>query len=135
MRIANNVLELIGATPMVRLNNVTGGIDAAVLAKLEYLNPSGSVKDRIARHMIEEAERTGALKPDSIIVEPTSGNTGIALAMVAAVKGYRMVVVMPEGMSEERKKVIRAYGAEIVFTPGSEADVDLCIRKAEEMVR
>jgi len=103
------------------------------LAKVEFLNPSGSVKDRIAVSMIEAAEKAGILKPNSIIVEPTSGNTGIGLAMVTAVKGYKMIVVMPESMSMERRKIMRAFGAEIVLTPGG--DVELAVKKAEEMAR
>jgi len=105
------------------------------LVKLEFLNPSGSLKDRIARYIVDEAERLGRLTEGAVIVEATTGNTGVAFAMVAAVKGYRMIVVMPEGMSEERKKTIRAYGAELVFTPGSESDVDLCLKKLEELKR
>ncbi|KPV65247.1 MAG: Threonine synthase [Candidatus Bathyarchaeota archaeon BA1] len=107
MKVANNALELVGSTPMLKLNKVARDVDATVLAKAEFLNPSGSVKDRIAVSMIEKAEKAGILKPDSIIVEPTSGNTGIGLATVAAVKGYKMVVVMPESMSMERRKIIR----------------------------
>ncbi|MEA3346313.1 MAG: cysteine synthase A [Chloroflexota bacterium] len=119
MELAANVLELIGHTPLVRLNRVTEGRDATVLAKLECLNPSGSMKDRTALYMIEEAERRGALEPGSVVVEFTSGNTGIALAMTCALKGYRMIAVMPEAMSVERRKVIKAYGAEVVLTPCS----------------
>ena len=133
MKVANNVLELVGCTPMIKLSKVARGVEAAVLAKAEFLNPSGSVKDRIAVSMIGEAEKAGILKSDSIIVEPTSGNTGIGLAMVAAVKGYRMVVVMPESMSMERRKIMKAFGAEIVLTPGG--DVELAVKKAEEMAR
>jgi len=133
MKVANNILGLVGFTPMVKLNKVARDVEAAVLAKVEFLNPSGSVKDRIAVSMIEEAEKAGILKSDSIIVEPTSGNTGIGLAMVAAVKGYEMVVVMPESMSMERRKIMRAFGAEIVLTPGG--DVELAVKKAEEMAR
>jgi len=133
VKVANNVLELVGFTPMLKLNRVTRDVEATVLAKAEFLNPSGSVKDRIAVSMIEEAEKAGILNTDSIIVEPTSGNTGIGLAMVAAVKGYRMVVVMPESMSMERRKIMRAFGAEIVLTPGG--DVELAVKKADEMAR
>ena len=118
---------------MVRLNRIAAGLDRQILVKLEFLNPSGSLKDRIARYIVEQAERLGQLTKGSVIVEATTGNTGIAFAMVAAVKGYRMIVVMPEGMSEERKKTIQAYGAEMVFTPGSESDVDLCLRKLDEL--
>ena len=133
MKVANNILELVGSTPMLKLNKVTRYVEATVLAKVEFLNPSGSVKDRIAVLMIEAAEKAGILKPGSIIVEPTSGNTGIGLAMVAAVKGYRMVVVMPESMSMERRKIMKAFGAEIVLTPGG--DMEIAVKKAEEMAR
>jgi cysteine synthase A len=133
MKVADNVLELIGSTPIVKLNKTTKGIKATVLAKLEFLNPSGSIKDRIAKHMIESAERKGILKPDSVIAVATTGNTGIAFAMVAAIKGYKTIVVMPNEMSGERKKMISAYGAEIVFTPGCESGVDKSIKKVEEM--
>lgn len=135
MKVANNVLELIGSTPIVKLNKITKGVKATVLAKLEFLNPSGSIKDRIAKHMIESAEKNEILKPDSVIAVATSGNTGIAFAMVAAVKGYKTIVVMPKKMSGERRKMISAYGAEIVFTPGCESDVDKSIKKVEEMAR
>jgi len=133
MKAAGSVLDVIGSTPMVKLNRIAAGLDREILVKLEFLNPSGSLKDRIARYIVEEAERLGQLTEGSVIVEATTGNTGIAFAMVAAVKGYRMIVVMPEGMSEERKKTIQAYGAEMVFTPGSESDVDLCLRKLDEL--
>jgi len=135
MKVANSVLDVIGSTPMVRLNRITASLDREILVKLEFLNPSGSLKDRIARYIVEEAERLGQLTKGSVIAEATTGNTGIAFAMVAAVKGYRMIVVMPEGMSEERKKTIRAYGAKLIFTPGSESDVDLCLRKLDELKR
>lgn len=133
MELAETVLDVIGSTPMVRLNRITAGLDREILAKLEFLNPSGSLKDRIARYMVERAERSGELTKDTVIVEATTGNTGIAFAMVAAVKGYKMIVVMPEGMSEERKKTIRAYGADLIFTPGGESDVDLCLKKVDEL--
>jgi len=133
MKVANSVLDVIGFTPMIRLNRITASLDREILVKLEFLNPSGSLKDRIARYIVEEAERSGHLTKGSVIAEATTGNTGIAFAMVAAVKGYRMIVVMPEGMSDERKKTIRAYGAELIFTPGSESDVDLCLRKLDEL--
>jgi cysteine synthase A len=130
--IAHNVTELIGNTPLVRLNRVTAGAAAEVLAKLEFQNPGGSVKDRIALSMIEAAEAAGRLGPDTIILEPTSGNTGIGLAMVAAAKGYRCALVMPETMSLERRKLLRAYGAELILTPGSEG-MRGAIRRANEL--
>jgi cysteine synthase A len=130
--IANSVTELIGNTPLVRLRRVTDGSQAEVLAKLEFQNPGGSVKDRIALSMIEAAEVSGKLGPDTIILEPTSGNTGIGLAMVAAAKGYRCTLVMPETMSLERRKLLKAYGAELVLTPGSEG-MKGAIRVATEM--
>ncbi len=130
----NNVLEIIGNTPMVKINELTEENDATVLAKLEMLNPSGSIKDRIAKYMIENAEKRGNLKSDSIIVEPTSGNTGIALAMVATIKGYRMIAVIPEGMSKEREMMIKAFGADVKFTSnGGEIDINFAIEKAEKM--
>ena len=130
--IANNITELIGNTPLVRLRRVTAGAGAEVLVKLEFQNPGGSVKDRIGLSMIEAAEAAGKLGPDTIILEPTSGNTGIGLAMVAAAKGHRCTLVMPETMSLERRKLLRAYGAELVLTPGSEG-MKGAIRTATEM--
>ncbi|AUS07556.1 cysteine synthase A [Laceyella sacchari] len=130
MRVANNVLELIGQTPLVKLNRIVGKSDADIFLKLEFFNPGGSVKDRIALSMIEEAEKRGELKPGSTIVEPTSGNTGIGLAMVAAAKGYRAILVMPETMSLERRNLLKAYGAELVLTPGPEG-MRGAINKAE----
>lgn len=118
--IADSVLSLIGATPLVRLQRVIPQGAAHVLGKMENLNPGGSVKDRIALSMVEEAERTGALQPGSTIVEPTSGNTGIGLALVAAVKGYRMILTMPEDMSLERRRLLERYGAELILTPAVE---------------
>jgi cysteine synthase A len=130
----NNILEIIGNTPIVKINKLTDENGATVLAKLEMLNPSGSIKDRIAKYMIENAEKTGSLKSDSIIVEPTTGNTGIALAMVATVKGYRMIAVMPEGMSKEREMMIKSYGAKILFAKNrGKTDINLTIKKAEQM--
>ena len=130
---ANNVLELIGDTPVVRINRLTGPADAAIWGKLEYCNPLGSIKDRICTAMIEAAERSGALKKGDTIVEPTSGNTGIGLAMVAAVKGYDLVLTMPDTMSVERRNLLKALGAELVLTPGAEG-MSGAIRKAEELV-
>jgi len=132
MRIANDVTELIGNTPLVRLRNLTQGSLAEVVAKLEFFNPAHSVKDRIGASMIAAAEQAGKIGPDTVILEPTSGNTGIALAMVCAARGYRCVLTMPETMSKERRMLLRAYGAELVLTPASEG-MPGAIRKAEEM--
>jgi cysteine synthase A len=132
MRIANDVTELIGNTPLVRIRKLSPG-GAEILAKLEFYNPAHSVKDRIGLSMIEAAEKAGKIGPDTIVVEPTSGNTGIALAMVCAARGYRCKLVMPETMSNERRMLLRAYGAELVLTPGSEGMLG-AIRRAEEIV-
>lgn len=132
MRIYDDVTELIGNTPLVRLRRVTEGAPGEVLAKLEYYNPAHSVKDRIGVSMVDAAEDAGLIKPDTIILEPTSGNTGIALAMVCAARGYPCALVMPETMSQERRMLLRAYGADLILTPGPEGMAG-AIRKTEEM--
>jgi len=134
VRIANSITELIGQTPIVKLNGLGDDQSADVYLKLEYMNPGSSVKDRIALAMIEDAEEKGALKQRDTIIEPTSGNTGIGLAMVAAAKGYKAILVMPETMSMERRNLLRAYGAELVLTPGPEG-MGGAIRKAYELAK
>ncbi|QXM06257.1 cysteine synthase A [Crassaminicella indica] len=134
MRVVNNITELIGNTPMVKLNKLVGKDDAEVYLKLEFFNPGSSVKDRIALNMIETAEREGKLKKDSVIVEPTSGNTGIGLAMIGAAKGYKVILVMPETMSIERRKLLKAFGAEVVLTDGAKG-MKGAIDKANEIVK
>ena len=132
--IYKSVDELIGSTPLIRMSNIEKALNlkANILSKLEYLNPAGSVKDRVAKNILDEAEKSGKLKPDSVIIEPTSGNTGIGLAMVAKVRGYKCIIVMPETMSLERRQLVKAYGAELVLTDGKKGMAG-AIAKAEEL--
>ena len=134
MRIADDITQLVGGTPLVRLRHVGDGAGATIAAKLEFFNPAGSVKDRIAVAMIDAAEEAGLLQPGTTVVEPTSGNTGIALAMVCAARGYRCIFTMPETMSKERRMLLRGYGAELVLTPGPDG-MGGAIAKAEEIAK
>ena len=132
MKIAQSVTELIGNTPLVRIRRLSAGAPGDLVAKLEFYNPAHSVKDRIGLSMIEAAEKAGPIQPDTVFVEPTSGNTGIALAMVCASRGYRCVLTMPDTMSRERRQLLRAYGAELILTPGAEGMAG-AIKRAEEI--
>lgn len=132
-KIYSDITQLVGKTPLVRLNRLTEGLNATVAGKLESHNPLGSVKDRIAIRMIEEAEKRGQIKPDTVIVEPTSGNTGIGLAFICAARGYRLILTMPDTMTMERRQLLKAFGAELILTPGEEG-MSGTIKRAEELV-
>lgn len=134
MVLASTIFETVGNTPLLKLTRVTRGVKPLIVAKCEFFSPSGSLKDRILVHMVESAERDGRLRPGMTIIEGSTGNTGISAAMVAAAKGYRCIIVMPEGMSMERRRAIQAYGAELTLTPGGESDVDLVLKKVKELV-
>ncbi len=136
MKIYSSAEQLIGRTPLVELSNIekNDGLEAKIIAKLEYLNPAGSVKDRVAKEMIDEAEKNGTLKKDSVIIEPTSGNTGIGLASVAAARGYKVIIVMPDTMSVERRQIMKAYGAELVLSEGAKGMAG-AIEKADELAK
>ncbi|MGB2854095.1 MAG: pyridoxal-phosphate dependent enzyme, partial [Dehalococcoidia bacterium] len=132
--IAKDITEVVGNTPLVRLNRIGQGLDADVMAKLEFLNPCASIKDRIGVAMIKAAEEAGVLNKSTVIIEPTSGNTGIGLAFVCAAKGYRLILTMPDTMSVERRRLLKAFGAEVVLTPGSEGMIG-AVREAERLVK
>ena len=132
--ISNSILECIGSTPLIRLNRISSGLEGNLFGKLESQNPGGSVKDRVGLSMVQEAEKEGLIDQNAVIIEPTNGNTGIALAIVCAVKGYRLILTMPESMSVERRRLLRAYGAELILTP-AEKGMKGAINKAEELVK
>lgn len=132
MKILNSIIDLVGRTPMVRLNRLTEGMDCEVIVKLESQNPGGSVKDRLGFAMIDAAEKSGLINKDTVIIEPTSGNTGVALAFVCATKGYKLIIVMPDSVSIERRMIVHAYGGEVILTPGKEG-MKGAIAKAEEI--